>query len=156
MRARGWRRHRHRVQVSPQAGWQPALHRIAAVALRRFGLASSTWAESFLLRFLRAVKRDAVFAADTPRVAAGRPTEDLRCPRADEADVLARQSVERIAIDAFALQQIAFHLAAISILSNAAAGGNDAMAGDDEWQHVARDDVGNGAHRTRTAHLLGE
>src|SRR5439155_677669 len=82
-----------------------ALGERAAAALRRDRLASMTWTESFLGRFLHLVKRDAVFLPDATRVLAGREAEDLRCFGADEAHALTRQRIELIDIHAFALQR---------------------------------------------------
>src|SRR5687767_10692425 len=94
-------------------------------------LASQTWPVSFLHRLALGVKRDAILFADPPRVLAGREADDLRRLRADVADALPFQRLQRFDIHAFALQQLALGGTAERVIADSAAGGHDAMAGDD-------------------------
>src|SRR5207244_6760334 len=116
--------------------------------------ASQAWPESFLLRLSRSMKRDAVFLPDAPGIAAGGEAINLGGARADVADAPAGEGVERIDVDAFARQEIAFHLGAVRVLANAAARRNDAMARHDERHDVLGAVAGHGADGARVAGLL--
>src|SRR5438067_263667 len=128
----------------------------AAGRLRRryYWSASQAWTESFLLRLSRSVKRDAVFLPDAPGIAAGGEAINLGSARADVAHALAGEGVERIDVDAFARQEIAFHLRAVRVLADAAARRNDAMARHDERHDVLGAIAGYGANGARVAGLL--
>src|SRR5712692_7124564 len=154
MRAPESRWHAHR------GGGQPtsAVHHqtTASAPLRRDRLAPLTWAESFLPGFADVVERDAVFLANPTGVPTRRAAKNPSGPGADELDVLARESVELIDVHSLALEQIAFHLAAVSVLTHAAADRHYAMAWHDERHDVARDDIGHRPHSPRLADLLGQ
>src|SRR5438309_392345 len=124
--------------------------------LRREGLATLAWPEAFLNRLRGAVKRDAVLLADAPGVLAGREADDVCGVRSDVTHAVSRQRVERIDIDAFALQQIALDAAAEGVVSDAAAQRHHAVTRHDERHDIACHEVGDGTHSARTADLLGE
>src|SRR5437773_1432801 len=110
----------------------------AAGPLRSKRLTSPARPESMFERLIGAPERDDILLADAARVFASRAADDVRRLRADQPHPLAGELLETIDIDPFALQQLAFQLAAERVLADAAVGRNDAMAGDDERHDVAR------------------
>src|SRR5205085_5981743 len=124
--------------------------------LRREGLASSAWTKSFLNRLRGSVKRDAIFLADAFRVFARREADDIRRLRSDVAHAVARERVERVDVDPFAPQQIAFGRTAERVVADAAGRRHDAVTRHDVRHDVARAEIRDGADGARTSDLCGE
>src|SRR4051812_23969531 len=113
-----------------------------------------TGAVSMLLRVLCAAKRNAVVVAHPSRIAARGKAVDVGRLASDVAHAFAAESLELVAFHAFTLEKIAFVFrSAGGVLTEAAAGGDDAVAGEDDRYRVASHDVADRARRFRPAHF---